>query len=146
MKIGVTPVMTRGPVFAIKSIGYGAQSTWNMTKMMYDVIGGLFTGKVGMDQLTGPVGIVKTVGDSAKIGFAYVVQLAALISLNLGIVNLLPLPALDGGRLLFLVVRLFTGKRISDKVEGRIHLIGFLLLILLMIYITVIDVDRFIIS
>jgi regulator of sigma E protease len=146
LKIGISPAMKHSPLFAVKSIGYGAEATWNMTKMMYDVLGKLVTGQLGMDQLTGPVGIVKTVGDSAKIGFIYVVQLAALISLNLGIVNLLPFPALDGGRILFLVVRLFTGKRISDKVEGRIHLIGLLLLIGLMIYITVIDVDRFIIS
>jgi regulator of sigma E protease len=146
MKVGITPVIAHTPGFAVRSIGYGAQATWNMTKMMYDVIGKLFTGQVGMDQLTGPVGIVKTVGDTAKAGFVYVVQLAALISLNLGIVNLLPLPALDGGRILFLVIRLFTGKRISDKVEGRIHFVGFLLLIALMLYITVIDVDRFIIS
>ncbi|MDR1027989.1 MAG: site-2 protease family protein [Clostridiales Family XIII bacterium] len=146
LKVGISPVMKRSPMFAVKSIGYGAEATWNMAKNMYDVLGKLFTGQVGMEQLTGPVGIVKTVGDSAKIGFVYVVQLAALISLNLGIVNLLPLPALDGGRILFLIIRLFTGNRISDRVEGRIHLIGFLLLIALMIYITVIDVDRFIVT
>ncbi|MDR2157583.1 MAG: RIP metalloprotease RseP, partial [Clostridiales Family XIII bacterium] len=101
MKIGISPVMKRGAAFAFRSVGYGAEATWNMAKMMYGVIGKLFTGQVGINELTGPVGIVKTVGDSAKLGFSYVVQLAALISLNLGIVNLLPLPALDGGRILF---------------------------------------------
>jgi regulator of sigma E protease len=146
MKIGITPVIGHSPGFAFRSIGYGAHATWNMTKMMFATLGDLFTGKAGIDSLTGPVGIVKTVGDTAQMGFGYVVQLAALISLNLGIVNLLPLPALDGGRILFLIVRLFTGKRVSDTVEGRIHLVGFVLLIALMIYVTVIDVNRFILN
>jgi regulator of sigma E protease len=117
-----------------------------MTKMMYSTIGDLLTGKAGVNELTGPVGIVKVVGDSAKEGAVYVFQLAALISLNLGIVNLLPFPALDGGRILFLIIRVFTGKRISTKVEGGIHFAGIVLLIGLMVYITVIDIDRFIIG
>jgi regulator of sigma E protease len=144
LKIGITPVMKRGPGFALRSIGYGARATWNMTKMMYDVLGQLITGRAGMDQLTGPVGIVKAVGEGAKHGFLYILQFTALISLNLGIVNLLPLPALDGGRLIFLVIRRVTGRRISDEAEGRIHFVGFVLLIALMIYITVIDVNRLI--
>lgn len=146
MKIGITPVIGHSAGFAFRSIGYGANATWSMTKMMFATLRDLFTGKAGIDSLTGPVGIVKTVGDTAQMGFGYVVQLAALISLNLGIVNLLPLPALDGGRILFLIVRIFTGKRVSDTVEGRIHLVGFVLLIALMVYVTVIDVNRFILN
>jgi regulator of sigma E protease len=96
-----------------------------------------------MDQLTGPVGIVKTVGESAQYGFLYLVQLTALISLNLGIVNLLPFPALDGGRLIFLLIRKITGKAITDKIEGRVHLAGILVLFGLMALITVQDVSRF---
>jgi regulator of sigma E protease len=145
-KIGVTPKMERPPSYALKSVGYGFQATWNMTKMMYGVIGQLVTGKAGMDQLTGPIGIVKAVDTTARHGMLYVVELAALISLNLGIVNLLPFPALDGGRIVFLVVRLFTGKRVSDSFEGKFHLVGFALLIGLMIYISVIDVGRFIVG
>jgi regulator of sigma E protease len=145
-KIGITPNREHPPSYIIKSVKYGCIATWNMTKMMYDVLGQLFTGKAGMDQLTGPIGIVKAVDDTAGYGFIYVVELAALISLNLGIVNLLPFPALDGGRIVFLVVRLFAGKRISDSFEGKFHVVGFVLLIALMIYITVIDVGRFIIN
>jgi regulator of sigma E protease len=145
-KIGITPKMEHPPSYALKSAGYGFKATWSMTKMMYGVLGQLVTGKTGMDQLTGPVGIVKAVDDTAQHGFIYVIELAALISLNLGIVNLLPFPALDGGRIVFLVVRLFTGKRISDSFEGKFHLIGFALLIGLMIYVTVIDVGRFIVG
>jgi regulator of sigma E protease len=146
LKVGVTPVRAHGLSFAVRSVGYGFEATWGMTKMMVTVLGELFTGKAGLDQLTGPIGIVKTVDDTVKYGFIYVLQLAALISLNLGIVNMLPFPGLDGGRILFLIIRLFTGKRISDSVEGKFHLAGFVLLIGLMIYITVIDIDRFILK
>ncbi|MDR2162438.1 MAG: site-2 protease family protein [Clostridiales Family XIII bacterium] len=145
-RVGITSAIARGPGFFFRSFRLGAEATWNMTKMMYSAIGDLLTGKAGIDQLTGPVGIVKAVGDTAKVGGGYVVELAALISLNLGIVNLLPLPALDGGRILFLIIRIFTGRRVSDALEARIHTIGLLALFVLMGYITFIDVDRFIIK
>jgi regulator of sigma E protease len=145
-RVGIMPTMARNPGQFFHSFALGAKATWSMTKMMYNVIGDLFTGNAGIDQLTGPVGIVKAVGDTAKVGGGYVIELAALISLNLGIVNLLPLPALDGGRILFLVIRLFTGKRVSDALEARIHTIGILALFALMGYITIIDVNRFIIN
>jgi len=125
-----------------ESFWRGILATGKITEMMYHVIGQLFTGQVGIDSLTGPVGIVKAVGDTAKMGFSYLIQLTALISLNLGIVNLLPIPALDGGRILFLIIRLFTGKAISDSLEGKIHMIGIALLFALMIFITVIDFGR----
>jgi regulator of sigma E protease len=144
--IGITPEFRRGGTYFFRSFGEGVLACGRMMKLMYQTIGDLFTGKAGIDQLTGPIGIVTAVGESAKGGFVYVVQLAALISLNLGIVNLLPLPALDGGRIVFLIIRLFTGKRISESLEAKIHLVGILLLFALMIYITVIDVDRFILK
>jgi regulator of sigma E protease len=145
-RVGITPVMARSPGFFFRSFALGGEMTVGMGRMMYNVLGDLFTGKAGIDQLTGPVGIVKAVGDTAKVGGSYVIELAALISLNLGIVNLLPLPALDGGRILFLVIRLFTGRRVSDALEARIHTIGILALFALMGYITLIDVNRFIIK
>ncbi|MDR0596771.1 MAG: site-2 protease family protein, partial [Clostridiales Family XIII bacterium] len=135
-RVGITPATQRSPGHFFRSFALGGEGTWNMAKMMYSAIGDLFTGKAGIDQLTGPVGIVKAVGDTAKVGGSYVVELAALISLNLGIVNLLPLPALDGGRILFLIIRLFTGKRVSDALEARIHTVGILALFALMGYIT----------
>jgi regulator of sigma E protease len=142
-KIGITPAFVRSVPFFFKSFGYGAKATVNMGRMMYEVLGDLVTGQAGMDQLTGPVGIVKTVGESARYGFWYIIQLTALISLNLGIVNLLPFPALDGGRLIFLLIRKITGKAITDKIEGRVHLAGILVLFGFMALITVQDVSRF---
>lgn len=137
--IGVTPKFEKNPVSAVK---YGAIATWEMGVKMIDVIGQLFTGEVSTKELMGPVGIVNAVGDSAAYGLVYVAQLAALISLNLAIVNMLPLPALDGGRLLLLFVRKITGKVITDEIEGKIHFVGFALLIGLMLYVTYQDVLR----
>ena len=140
--VGVTPTMARNPV---KAVGTGITNTWDMTVMMYDLIGQLFTGDVSAKELSGPVGIVYVVNDSAKMGFIYVVYLAALLSLNLAVINLLPFPALDGGRLLFLLIRKITGKRVTDEMEGKIHFIGIMLLFALMIYVTWNDIIRFIV-
>ena len=146
LKIGITPAQGHSFKYFFESFGLGAQATWDMVKMMYQFLGQLFTGQAGLDQLTGPVGVVKVVSESAKAGFISVLQIAALISLNLGIVNLLPFPALDGGRLLFLVIRKFAGKKVTDDVEGKFHLVGIMLLFALMIIITIQDVDRFILQ
>ena len=143
LKVGITSKYARSPSFFFKSFGYGAEATFAMGRMMYDVLGQLFTGQTGIDQLTGPVGIVVTVGDTVRHGFVYLVQLTALISLNLGIVNLLPFPALDGGRLIFLVIRKVTGRAITNEVEGRVHLIGIIVLFAFMAIITFQDIDRF---
>lgn len=142
-KIGIESRFERTPGYALKSVKLGVAATGQMAKMMYEIVGDLFTGDASVNDFTGPVGIVNAVGESAKVGFVYVAQLAALISLNLAIINMLPLPALDGGRLIFLIIRKFTGKKISDETEGKIHFIGMMLLFGLMIYITVLDVDRF---
>ncbi len=143
-KIGVETKMERTPGIVFTSVKRGVMATGSMAKMMYETVGNLLTGGASVNDLTGPVGIVKAVGDSAKTGFISVAYLTALISLNLAIINMLPFPALDGGRLLFLIIRKFTGKKISDNVEGKIHFVGIMLLFALMIYITVIDVNRFI--
>lgn len=141
-KIGIAPEMKRNPVTAV---GRGVQSTWDMTVMMYDIIVKLFTGDVSAKELSGPVGIVYVVNDSAKAGIIYVVYLAALLSLNLAVMNLLPFPALDGGRLLFLLIRKVTGRRVTDEMEGKIHFVGIMLLFALMIYVTWNDIVRFIV-
>ena len=140
--VGITPTLSRNPISALV---YGAQDTWHMTVNMVDIIGQLFTGDVSVNELTGPVGIVYAVGDTAKYGLRYLGYLTALISLNLAIVNMLPIPALDGGRLLFIIIRLFTGNRISDDTEAKIHFVGILLLFGLMIYVTWNDIVRFIV-
>ncbi len=140
--IGIEPSRTHNPFIAIKA---GTIGTWNMTKLMGKTIKQLFTGEVSTKELTGPVGIVYAVNDTAQYGIMYLLYLTALISLNLAIVNMLPLPALDGGRLLFIIIRQFTGRAISDDMEGKIHLVGLMLLFALMIYVTWNDIFRFIV-
>ncbi|MDR0853815.1 MAG: RIP metalloprotease RseP [Clostridiales Family XIII bacterium] len=141
-RMGVTAQRVHTPAYFFKSFGYGTKAIFQMTGMMYEAIGQLVTGRADMDQVSGPVGIVKAVGDSAKYGFIYLVQLTALISLNLGIMNLLPFPALDGGRLIFLLIRKVTGKKVTDSMEGKVHLAGMLVLFAFMIFITVHDIGN----
>lgn len=112
----------------------------------------LFTGKVSLSDMSGPVGIVREIGNAAEEGMAYnllqsllnVMSLAALISINLGVVNLLPLPALDGGRILFIIIELIRRKPVDKDKEGFFHFIGFALLIVLMIAITFFDIGKLI--
>ena len=137
--VGITSELAHNPA---KAIVFGVRSTGQMTVDMYHVLGQLFTGEVSTKELSGPVGIMSAVSQSSKMGFIYLAYLTALISLNLGIINLLPFPALDGGRILFLIIRKITGQRVSDKVENAFHLAGFALLLLLMVYVTFNDVGR----
>ena len=137
--LGVTCKISHSP---FKAVVAGAQSTWGMTKMMFSAIGQIFTGKVGADELTGPVGMVQMVSQTSQYGFWYYGFLTALICLNLAIINMLPLPALDGGRIIFVLYSAITGKAVSEKVEGTIHFVGLALLMLLMVYVTFNDVVR----
>lgn len=110
----------------------------------------LVTGKVGVDQLSGPVGIVDVVDDTYKesksygttIVIAQLLYIAILLSANLGVMNLLPLPALDGGRLIFLLIEAVRRKRIPPEKEGYVHLVGFALLMLLMVVVMYNDIRR----
>ena len=140
--LGVKTKVVHSPVQAVAG---GFKGTWNLTKFMYSTLKQLFTGEVSTKELSGPVGIVYAVNTTASTGFMNVVYLAALLSLNLAIINMLPFPALDGGRLLFLAIRKITGRRVTDKMEGYVHLAGMVCLFALMIYFTFNDVIRFII-
>ena len=93
-------------------------------------------------ELSGPVGIAVLINQATKLGFIYILQFTALLSLNLAIINLLPFPALDGGRLLFFGIEKIKGSPVSEKFENIIHAAGFVILIILMILITVRDVGR----
>lgn len=108
----------------------------------YNLIHSAILGKAEMSSLTGPVGIVGVVGDAAKFGFVYLLSFTALISINLAVINLIPFPALDGGRLLFLLIEKIKGSRIKPKVANTVNAIGFGLLILLMVIITYHDIVK----
>ena len=122
----------------------GTASTVKMTKALFESFKMLFTSKEAIKQVSGPVGMIKIVSDAAGLGVFYYLYLVALISLNLAIFNLLPLPALDGGRIIFVIIRMFTGRAISDKVEARVHMIGMALLLTLTVFVTWNDIMRLI--
>ncbi|MDR2132659.1 MAG: RIP metalloprotease RseP [Clostridiales Family XIII bacterium] len=142
-KIGITPASERRARNVGPALLLGFRATWNLGASMLEAFGMLFTGEVPVRELTGPVGIVYIVGDVAKNGILQLAQLTALISLNLGIVNLLPIPALDGCRFVFLFIRKITGRAVTDEMEGKVHFVGLMLLFALMIFVTVQDVARF---
>ena len=125
-----------------KALVNGSRATWQMAVQMKDAIAMLFNGQAEMKDLAGPVGIVTVVSQTSDYGLLYFFYLMAFISLNLAFVNLLPLPALDGGRILFVIIRKITGKMIDDRTEGVVHAIGLMLLLALMFYVTWNDIVR----
>ena len=106
------------------------------------IIGNLFTGGLSINSLSGPVGIYNVVGETAKAGFVNLIFLLAFISINVGFMNLLPIPAFDGGRLLFLIIEKIKGSPVDSKIENVIHAVGFILLMGLMLVITYNDIVR----
>ncbi len=106
------------------------------------LIGGAFTGSADLSQVTGPIGIVGLVGDASRLGLAYLLTFTALISINLAVVNLLPFPALDGGRLVFVAIEAITRKKIPAKFGSYANGIGFAVLVGLMIIITFKDIKN----
>lgn len=125
----------------------GLKSAYYFTGMFLVALGGLVkglvvTGHVSGD-IAGPVGIAVLTNQVTKLGFVYLLNFTALLSLNLAIINAFPFPALDGGRLLFVIIEKIKGSPVSQKVEQMVHTVGFALLIMLMIVITVRDIGRF---
>ncbi len=106
------------------------------------IISNLFQGQPAGVDLTGPIGIAKLTGDVAALGFVYLLQFTAVLSINLAIINAVPFPALDGGRILFLVIEKIRRKKMSASVEQWSNTIGFALLLMLMFFVTVKDVGR----
>ena len=129
-----------------KSLVTGVVSSFYKTgyyiKLMLEFIGKLFTGQVGSEAVGGPVMVISMIGESARYGFESLLNLLAFISVNLGFMNLLPIPALDGSKLVFLIIEKVRGKKIPIEKEGFVHFIGFVLLISLMIFITYKDIVR----
>lgn len=122
------------------SLKYAFTKFWATLDQMALTIGNLFTGGISINNLSGPVGIYTVVGESRKAGFENIIFLTAYLSINLGIMNILPIPALDGGHILFLIIELITRKKVNAKVESILTSIFFFLLIMLMLYITIHDV------
>lgn len=137
--IGIIPAYETGIITSIKS---GFQETGYFLKLMFQFIGTLFQGRVSIDDLAGPIGVINVIGDAASMGFVSVLYILGFISINLGFFNLLPIPALDGSKLLFLLIELFRGKPLDANKEGFIHFLGFVFLISLMLIVTYKDIIR----
>ncbi|ASN05700.1 RIP metalloprotease RseP [Virgibacillus necropolis] len=124
------------------TIQYTFTQTYDITKLILTSLGKLVTGQFSIDMLSGPVGIYDATDTVVQTGFMNFLMWTAMLSINLGIVNLVPLPALDGGRLLFVGIEAVRGKPIDQQKEGIVHFIGFALLMLLMIVVTWNDIQR----
>ncbi len=124
----------------------GARTTYFLTKNtasgLFSFLGGVFTFKSDLSQVSGPVGIAHVVGEARTLGFVYLLTLTALISINLAIINLLPFPALDGGRLLFVIIEAITRRPIPPKFVKWSNYIGFAFLLTLMVVVTAHDIFK----
>ena len=126
----------------IAAVKYGFTKTFSLLEQMVFIIFYLIIGKLSLNSLAGPIGIFNIVGTAASAGFINIIYLIGYISVNVGFINLLPIPAFDGGRLLFLIIEKIKGKPVNPKVENTIHTIGFMLLMLLMVLISYNDIMR----
>lgn len=109
-------------------------------EMCWESFAGLLTGRYGLDQVSGPIGITEALGEATKSGWVTVLNMVVLISMNLGVFNLLPIPALDGGRFVFLLIEAIRRKPVKPDVEAMVHTVGILVLMLVMVVVACKDV------
>ncbi len=142
----------RTPANVWTTVKYGVYEIGYWIKTTYDSLGMLLTGGVSVNEMSGPVGVVSMIGETVNESkpdgvffiFLNLINIGIMLNANLGVMNLLPLPALDGGRLVFLVIEVFRRKRIDPDTEGKIHLAGLLALLLFSVLIMANDVRKLI--
>ena len=110
--------------------------------MVYDSLGGLLSGRFGIDAVSGPVGVTEVVGEAAQSGFSSFLYILTVLTINLGVFNLIPFPALDGGRFLFLLIEAVSGKPLNKNIEGFINFVGIVILFGFMIIVTFKDIFK----
>lgn len=121
---------------------YTFKKTKSIFKQMFITVGYLFTGGIRLSQLSGPVGIYSIVGQQRSAGLASILYLMAFLSINVGFINLLPIPAFDGGHILFIIIEMIKGSPVKPEIENKIHTFFLILLMLLMVVITINDIIR----
>ncbi|MFC0524174.1 RIP metalloprotease RseP [Pontibacillus salicampi] len=141
-KIGQIGVFAPKEKSLTAPFSYSVSQTYEFSKLILVSVGKMVTGQFSIDQLSGPVGIYNATNTVVETSWQNYMPWIALLSINLGILNLLPLPALDGGRLLFIGIEAVRGKPMDPQKEGIVHFIGFALLMLLMIMVTWNDIQR----
>lgn len=139
-RLGVTIGQERKVYGLFASFGESFHYVWGMVRETFAFFGTLFSGQVQSTDVAGPVGTIAYISEAVRYGFEMILRFAILISISLGIFNLLPIPALDGGRLLFIIIELFRGKPIDPDKEGMVHFIGLVALFALMIFLTYNDI------
>jgi regulator of sigma E protease len=122
------------------ALGEGARQTYELTRSMAVGLGKMVTGQGKLSDVSGPVGIAQYTRQASDLGVTHLLFFMAILSINLGIINALPIPAIDGGRILFILIEMVRGKPVSQRMEGWFHSIGFLLLLVLMLVVTLHDI------
>lgn len=139
--IGIRPQLVYTKYSFVQSIAMGLDWTGQVVGAFFTALGDLVRGQ-GAGEIIGPVGIGMEIGEATRSGLPNLVLLAGLLSINLGLINLLPIPALDGSRLMFLTLEALRGRPMDPDKEGVIHLVGFALMLALLVIISVRDVIR----
>ena len=134
------------PQTFFNTIRYGIGWNISVARQVWMTLFDLITGRYGLNQLSGPVGTTQAIGQASSYGLGSLLMIVGFITVNLGVFNLLPFPALDGGRLLFLVVEMIRRRPVPARYEGYVHAAGFLLLMALMVTVTYQDILRLIAS
>ena len=127
----------------VNALKYAFKKFATVVDTMILTLGGLFTGKLSLKALSGPVGMYEVVNQGLSAGLNYMLYLLAFLSINVGFLNILPFPAFDGGRVLFLIIEKIKGSKVNAELENKFHTVGFILLMILMVYITIQDIIRF---
>lgn len=135
----LTTVLPKTPFEVVRQAFFKSTAT---VHLVWDSIRGLFKGAYGVESMSGPVGMIGEVKETVALGWEVFAFFVALLTINLGVMNLLPLPALDGGRLLFMLIELVRGKPINPKYEGYVHAAGLVLLLGLSVFVMYNDIVR----
>ena len=142
--IGITIEPVRMHFGFFQSVGRSFGYVWSMVTETFSFFGRLFQGNVQSTDVSGPVGIIAYISEAVRYGLETVLRFAVMISMSLGIMNLLPLPALDGGRAVFMLIEGVRGKPVPPEKEGMIHFVGLILLFGLIIFLTYNDITNLI--
>jgi regulator of sigma E protease len=142
--VGVYPMIEYQRQGIVEAVKLGFLQTYEMTVVLLGGFLMLFNGSASVSDLAGPVGITSMVGEAARGGWIYLLSFTAFLSINLGIINLLPIPALDGSRIAFAVLEAIRRKPLDPEKEGFIHWLGFIFLMLLIVFATYNDLVRLI--
>jgi regulator of sigma E protease len=142
--VGVYPQVEFARQGILTAVKLGFIQTYQMTALLLGGLAMLFTGAASASDMAGPVGITNMVGEAARGGMVYLLSFIAFLSINLGIINLLPIPALDGSRIVFALVEAVRRKPMDSEKEGFIHWLGFLFLMLIIVFVTYNDIVRLI--